>query len=171
MTPKIGIKRTIPVARLEPEFDDFLFASIGTARNGMSLSVLSALARHDVDPWQEAAKLVELSKDAATRKLASLIALLSDPPTARQDAETIAARLITLLPRRAGSSPSPRDPSDATATPAKSKSTMNVYVLIVAAMLGAQCVIAALQPSTQSDNTHGPIVNAYYPQTPPISGQ
>ena len=36
------------------EFDDFLFASIGDDRNGPSLSVFSALARLDVDPWKEA---------------------------------------------------------------------------------------------------------------------
>ena len=36
------------------EFDSFLCAPIGEERNGMLLSVLSALARLDVDPWQEA---------------------------------------------------------------------------------------------------------------------
>lgn len=40
-----------------PEFDKFLCASIGEDRNGTMLSVLSALARLDVDPWQEAADL------------------------------------------------------------------------------------------------------------------
>ncbi|MGO9740546.1 MAG: hypothetical protein ACLPN5_03340 [Roseiarcus sp.] len=32
------------------EFDDFLFAPIGEDRNGTTLSVLSALARMEVDP-------------------------------------------------------------------------------------------------------------------------
>jgi hypothetical protein len=36
------------------EFDNFLYASIGADRNGMPLSVLSALARLDLDPWEEA---------------------------------------------------------------------------------------------------------------------
>jgi hypothetical protein len=36
------------------EYDDFLFASMGEDRNGLPLSVLSALARLDVDPWEEA---------------------------------------------------------------------------------------------------------------------
>jgi hypothetical protein len=41
---------------LGSEFDDFLYASIGEDSNGVLLSVLSALARLDVDPWEEAAK-------------------------------------------------------------------------------------------------------------------
>jgi hypothetical protein len=41
------------VSVLGTEFDDFLFAPIGEDRNDMPLSVLSALARLDIDPWQE----------------------------------------------------------------------------------------------------------------------
>lgn len=39
------------------EFNAFVFAPIGEERNGMLLSVMSALARRDIDPWQEAARL------------------------------------------------------------------------------------------------------------------
>ena len=42
------------------EFDKFLGAPIGEGRNGTPLSVLSALARLDVDPWQEAASLARM---------------------------------------------------------------------------------------------------------------
>lgn len=38
-----------------PEFDDFLFASIGEKPSGMLLSAVSALARLDVDPVAEKA--------------------------------------------------------------------------------------------------------------------
>jgi len=34
------------------EFETFLYAPIGQDNEGMPLSVLSALARRDVDPWQ-----------------------------------------------------------------------------------------------------------------------
>lgn len=67
----------------------------------MLLSVLSALARLNVDPWQEAAKLALLPGETATQKLAAIIAALPDGPSARRDPRTIAARLIALLPRRA----------------------------------------------------------------------
>ena len=64
------------VSFFRPEFDDFLYAPIGADRNEMPLSVLSALARLDIDPWEEAAELSELPKDTATQRLASLIARL-----------------------------------------------------------------------------------------------
>lgn len=84
---------------LGSEFNDFLFAPIGEERNGMLLSVLSALARLDVDPWQEAAELARLPGEAATERLASMIAALPDGPSAPSDPRTIAARLVALLPR------------------------------------------------------------------------
>ncbi len=72
------MERAASPSRLLPEFDDFLFASIGEEPSGMLLSVVSALARLDVDPWQEAAKLARLPVEAATQRLASLIATLPE---------------------------------------------------------------------------------------------
>src|SRR5579862_3396368 len=95
--------RSASSSSLGSEFNDFLFAPIGEERNGMLLSVLSALARLDVDPWQEAAELARLSRENATQRLASLIAAaLPDKPSVRLDPGSIAARLIALLPRGAG---------------------------------------------------------------------
>jgi hypothetical protein len=94
--------RAAPVSALAPEFDDFLFASIGEDSNGVLLSVLSALARLDVDPWHEAASLAQLPGTTATRRLASLIAALPDRPSTQLDPGTNAARLIARLPRRVG---------------------------------------------------------------------
>ncbi len=81
------------------EFDKFLCAPIGEDRNGTTLSVLSALARLDVDPWQEAASLARMPREAATERLTALIAALTHEPTADIPAKTIAADLIALLPR------------------------------------------------------------------------
>jgi hypothetical protein len=82
------------------EFDSFLFASIGEERNGMMLSVLSALARLDVDPWQEAASLRGLPAGAAIERLTLLFSSL---PIARPIplAPATVARLIGLLPEAA----------------------------------------------------------------------
>ena len=88
---------------LGSEFDNFLFASIAEDRNGTPLSVLSALARLNIDPWEEAAKLTRLPGETATQRLASLIAALSDERSARLDPGTIAIRLVALLPPQAGS--------------------------------------------------------------------
>ncbi len=78
------------------ELDAFLMAPVGedSNNNGMQLSVLSALARQGIDPWEEAAGLSRLPSEAATRKLTSLIAALPDGPSRRLDPGTIAARLI-----------------------------------------------------------------------------
>jgi hypothetical protein len=70
--------RDTSIYRLGSEFNPFLFAPIRQDKNGMLLSVLSALARLDIDPWQEATKLAGLSTDAATKRLASVIATLPD---------------------------------------------------------------------------------------------
>lgn len=85
---------------LRPEFDDFLFAPIDEDGNEMRLSVLSALARLDIDPWQEAANLAGLPRRTATARLAALLTRLPRPT--QPDAEGTAARLIALLPRRRG---------------------------------------------------------------------
>jgi hypothetical protein len=94
--------RSAPVFALAPEFDNFLFAPIGEERNGMLLSVASALARLNVDPWQEAANLAQLPRTTAARRLASLIAELPDTPSTLLAPGANAARLIAQLPRRIG---------------------------------------------------------------------
>jgi hypothetical protein len=80
------------------EFDPFLCAPVGEERNGMLLSVLSALARLDVDPWLEAATLTKMpSKDAALRLTSLLLSLPSEAATLL--APSTVLRLIALLPK------------------------------------------------------------------------
>ncbi len=93
--------RAASVPGLGSEYNNFLFAAIGADKNGTLLSVLSALARLDLDPWQEAAGLARLSGEAATQRLASLIAAMPDGPSVPTETGMLAARLIALLPRRA----------------------------------------------------------------------
>jgi hypothetical protein len=52
----IEMTRPALVSVLGSEFDDFLFPPIGEDRNDTPVSVLLALARLDMDPWQEAAE-------------------------------------------------------------------------------------------------------------------
>ena len=63
-------------SRLGSDFDAFLFAPLGEDRNGLPLSIVSLLARMDLDPWQEAACLAGLPAQAAAQKLATLLAAL-----------------------------------------------------------------------------------------------
>jgi len=56
-------------APMHPEFDLFLFASVGEEAEGSPLSVLSALSRLDLDPRDEAARLSHLTKETAAEQL------------------------------------------------------------------------------------------------------
>src|SRR6185437_1966369 len=84
---------------LEARFDPFLYAAVREDPDGMPLTVLSVLARMDIDPWEEAARLAQLPDEGAARALAGLISDLPKSFATPPDSGTIAARLITLLPR------------------------------------------------------------------------
>ena len=83
---------------LHSDLNDFLFASVGDEQNGMRLSVISALTRLGVDPWEEAARLAALSKVLAAEVLAPMIARLSIGRSQPSDNVAIAQRLVGLLP-------------------------------------------------------------------------
>src|ERR1700724_234547 len=85
-------------ALMLPEFDPFLFASVGEEVDGVPLSVLSALTRLGLDPRDEAARLSHLTKEAAADQLARMIARLSDQRWTLAEARWIAGRLIERLP-------------------------------------------------------------------------
>jgi len=110
-------------------FSEFLFAGIAEQSNGMTLSLLSALARLGVDPWAEAARLAEMPEALAVAALAALLtralaaadsAAQADrrtvvahagvrPLVAHADTRTLAARLVRKLPR-AHSAPADEGP-------------------------------------------------------------
>jgi hypothetical protein len=83
-----------------PEFDEFLGAAIGEDRNGTGLSVLSALARLDVDPWQEATSLARMPREAAAARLTELIDALPRSSSDAIPSRMSAADLVALLPKR-----------------------------------------------------------------------
>jgi hypothetical protein len=99
--------RRTSLSVLASEFDNFLFAPIGDDQNDMPVSVLSALARLNIDPWKEAAELAQLPRETATQRLASSIGALHGGPTVPLEYRTIAARLIALLPRQGNSNIQP----------------------------------------------------------------
>ena len=59
---------------------------------------VTALARVDVDPWEEASKLTQLPLESAVTQLASLLGALRNVPVVGLDPARIAAALIALLP-------------------------------------------------------------------------
>ena len=79
------------------EFDRFLHAPIGIEQNGMALSVLTVLARQDLDPWEAARQLSSLAREPATRSLAAILGRMpAASPLA--DVSALASRLVALLP-------------------------------------------------------------------------
>jgi hypothetical protein len=82
---------------LESRYDAFLFASV-CETDGMTLSVLSLLARQDIDPWQEAARLAQLPKAQAINSLAAKIWKSNSERWSPSEASIMAVRLIELLP-------------------------------------------------------------------------
>jgi hypothetical protein len=136
------------VSFFRPEFSDFLYAPIGSERNGMTLSLLSALARLNVDPWEEAAGLSQLPKHTASQKLASLIARLPPGAWAQADCSAIADRLIELLPRPGGSGAS---------SPEEDRGSRRIklpaapILIAVALGLAALLMAATREPSSRGD--------------------
>ena len=61
---------------------------------------LSALARMNVDPWEEATRLPTMPKAVAERTLISTLDLVSGRSSDPSEAEVIAARLVQSLEQR-----------------------------------------------------------------------
>lgn len=157
-------------SQLGPEFEDFLFAPIGADRNGMLLSVLSALARLDIDPWQEAARLAALPGETATRGLSSLIATLPNGASVHPDPATNAARLIALLPLRAGSKIAPRAGVPSAVAATQPRAITYVYVIFMVIALSAQWIAADRQPPARVGNVQAPTSSTVAPLVhPPIA--
>ena len=87
------------VSSFTSRYNHFLFAPICEEANGMRLSVLSALARMDVDPWEEATRLAAMPKAIAERTLVSTLDQVLGKSCHRSETEVIAARLVQLLPQ------------------------------------------------------------------------
>lgn len=88
------------------QFNAFLFALVGEEKSGVQLTVLSALARLGLDPWEEAERLSTLSEEAATSALTARLAGLPNGSWKAADSQSIALQLVGYLPKRSSSQPS-----------------------------------------------------------------
>jgi hypothetical protein len=86
-------------APLGPEFDAFLFAQAGEDRAGTPISVVTLLARLDLDPWQEAARLAALAPEIAAVTVTSVLEALPNASLNPRDNVSLAVRLVAMLPR------------------------------------------------------------------------
>ena len=80
---------------LTARYNDFLFAPIGEQENGMQLSVLSALARINVDPWEEAARLATMSPGDAEWALVATLSKVPGRTWSLSDAKRAGAQQIS----------------------------------------------------------------------------
>jgi hypothetical protein len=159
--------RSASVAVVRSEFNFFLFAIIGEDRNDTPLSVLSTLARLDIDPWQEAAELARLPREAATQRLASSIAALADVSSAHLEHGKTAAGLIALLPCQAG----PEIGSVGTLpdgdTVIKFRFGMCMFAIFIIITMAAQWIVATFQTPVQIDSAGTSISSTVLPPLPP----
>jgi hypothetical protein len=144
--------RCASISPLGSEFDSFLFAPIGVDGNGLLLRVVSALARSDVDPWQEADELDRLPPEVAVHRLALLIAPLPDDPSTHRDAGRIAGRLIALLPRQGSSSGPPSTTLLGIGETTNSRAVLYVFFILMVLIMGIQVFMASRLPQAKLDN-------------------
>jgi hypothetical protein len=170
------IKTRVPAPRLGSEFNAFLFSPIDDDRNGMPLSVLSLLARRDLDPWQEAASLAAMPADAATRRLEALIRALPGQPLTLPDCGSVARRLIALLPRPIDPNipgPESQAKTHAAALTLSRRTTVVALIVVVSMMMllmGAQLARLSNEPPAQAVAVDAPPAPVIPPRTlpPPI---
>lgn len=153
---------------LNSDFNEFLFAPIGEEKHEMLLSVVSALARLGIDPWQEAARLTQLPKELATQSLTSMIEGLPSGRWAQSDSRVIAARLVQLLPSRNNS----KAPSVAADSGFRQMiRSLAVMWLIYTVVWGAALMIAGnREPPSGMNHTDTHLTNAISPPQVPLRG-
>ena len=152
-------------APLSGEFDAFLYSSIGEDRNGVALSVVSLLARRDLDPWLEAAKLAALPLETATRQLTRLIQTITHQPLTLPDPEAIAIRLVALLPRKPHADVGqPAEVKRAVATALTSPGAVAAVVILAIYLIlivGHQLIRSDRGPSTQKSAPVAPDTSSH----------
>lgn len=143
---------------LSTEFDGFLFAPIGDDAAGMPLTVLTTLARLNLDPWEEAASLIRLPLESATQRLAALLDVPQIGYKPHADSATTATRLLKLLhdppakrPRSAGAV-SQREVD----SPVKRISKSTYYVFALVLMLIGLWAMAVDHPEATSGDGSAP---------------
>jgi len=157
-----------PRSTLRSEFDNFLFASIGEDGNGMQVSMLSGLARSNLDPWNEAEHLSAMPGTTAVERLTALIGALPGKAWPHSEAQAAATRLIALLPHalapHAGSTPRRRS-----LAVAMRFRPWWIYVALVSLVLGSQMIAAnrMLPPAGHADLNATANVSPRQPLEPP----
>jgi hypothetical protein len=132
------------------EFRPFLQAQLWEEKNGMRLSILSALARLDLDPWQEAAVLAALPKETASLRLSELLRRLPGAPASAINGDPSWAGALGLLP--AASPPAPTASVAIVARSIRPKWLLIVELAFFASMLASFVIMIAQEPLSRGDS-------------------
>jgi hypothetical protein len=124
-----------PFRPLLPQFDEFLFTTVGNEIDGMPLTVISALARLGLDPWEEAERISSLSSQEALEQLARLIAEVPGSIRPLAEARVLAGGLIGLLAKH--------DPSRTPAPQVQIRPRYRIPVLPKRAQFWVVCFVLA----------------------------
>jgi hypothetical protein len=127
-------------------FDSFLFAQIGDDEKGMTVSVLSAFARLDRDPWYEAAELAKLPREVAAARLGATISALGGVTLSALELGTVTTRLVALLPSQTAVLLRDARVGDTIASNLRSPSFLISVALLMALGLASQFFASSLQP-------------------------
>jgi hypothetical protein len=119
------------------DLERFVYADVAIEPNGMELSVLSALSRRGLDPWQEAQRLAQLPRLAAADGLAQILRAVPAVQSLRLDVKVLAERLVALLPVRRTATAGPF-PAKLGATPVQIP--RGFTLVMMAAMFGGLLV-------------------------------
>ncbi len=95
---RTDMKKRASLSHPALQYTAFLFEPLGDDRNGVPLALASILGRMNLDPWSEAASLAAMPAAVAKQKLAALIEAMPNHSWMRPESNTLAERLIRLLP-------------------------------------------------------------------------
>jgi hypothetical protein len=141
---------------LGSEFDAFLFAPLGEDRNGLPLSVISLLARINLDPWQEAGDLATLPAEAAASRLAVSLETLTDPKFRQANSRMVVLSLLALLPHRTPGTVQVPGAGIPAVAPADFRARIGAVIVIMSAiaLLGSQIIAAHRSAPIQPEVDH-----------------
>ena len=129
----------------------------------MLLSVLSALARLDLDPWREAAELARMPQQIARQRLTSLIEALPNQPPTRPKPEAVSTRLIALLPPAASPSVASSNKLPGGGSTLNFRAVIYVILVNLLLMFGAEWAASTAQPPIKVAGAQASSVSAFQP--------
>ena len=80
----------------------FLYAPVYEQNNGTQVTVLSALVRANMDPWEEASRLSTMPRATAEAAFSAILRKSVDHKWTGSGIATVSANLIQLLPKKNG---------------------------------------------------------------------